>query len=75
MNFIDLNYKPGKKDLIAEYHAEPNKITMKKLCNHLALESSIGTWTDLNIPSRIKKLKPITKNNHITAKALVLLLI
>lgn len=60
LEYIDLKYKPSKKDLIVEYKATPNNIPLKKLCEHLAGESSIGTWTDISTmnPSIAKKLKP-----------------
>ncbi len=46
--FIDLRYKPSpKNDLICLFRITPNKISMKKAANTVALESSIGTWTDV----------------------------
>ena len=60
MKYVDLKYKPGKDEVIAEYFVEPNKISLEKACEHLAGESSIGTWTDLKtMKSRIvRTLKP-----------------
>ena len=60
LKYIDLKYRPSKNDLIAEYHIEPNKISMKAACEHIAAESSIGTWTEISTisPSIAKKLKP-----------------
>jgi len=60
LKYIDLKYKPSKKDLIAEYYVEPNKISIEKVCEHLAAESSIGTWTTISTmnPRIAKKLKP-----------------
>ena len=43
--FINLKYKPTKKDLVCLFHIEPNKISIKKAANFVASESSIGTWT------------------------------
>ncbi len=60
LEYIDLKYKPGKNDLVAEYYVEPNKISIEKACEHLAAESSIGTWTTISTmnPRIAKKLKP-----------------
>ncbi len=60
MDYINLRYKPGKRDLVAEYYLEPNKISFEKAAGHIAAESSIGTWTDVKtMNSNIKKkLKP-----------------
>ncbi len=59
LNFIDTKYKP-KNELIAEYHVEPYRIDFRKACNHIAGESSIGTWTDIGTLSKemFKRLKP-----------------
>lgn len=43
--FVDLNYKPRKKDLVCLFRVEPNKISIKEAAHNIALESSIGTWT------------------------------
>jgi len=60
LDYIDLRYKPTKNDLVAEYHLEPNKISIKEACQHVAGESSIGTWTDIVTMDEYiaKKLKP-----------------
>jgi ribulose-bisphosphate carboxylase large chain len=60
LEYIDLKYKPGKDEVICEYYVEPNKISLKKACEHIAGESSIGTWTTIaTMNKRIaKKLKP-----------------
>jgi ribulose-bisphosphate carboxylase large chain len=47
LKFINLKYKPTKKDLVCLFHIEPNRISLRKAANHVALESSIGTWTDV----------------------------
>ena len=44
LDFIDLKYKP-KNDLVCLFRITPNKISMLKAVNTVALESSIGTWT------------------------------
>ncbi|MBI2629560.1 type III ribulose-bisphosphate carboxylase [Candidatus Pacearchaeota archaeon] len=48
LEFINLNYKPKETDLICLFRVEPNNISMKEAANTLALESSIGTWTDVS---------------------------
>jgi ribulose-bisphosphate carboxylase large chain len=42
--FIDLKYKP-RNDLVCLFRIEPNRISMQKAANTVALESSTGTWT------------------------------
>jgi len=58
--YIDLKHRPGSKDLIAEYYVEPNRMDLVKVANHLAAESSIGTWTTISTmsPDISRKLKP-----------------
>ncbi|MFP4111533.1 MAG: type III ribulose-bisphosphate carboxylase [Candidatus Woesearchaeota archaeon] len=61
VEYIDKSYRPDKKDdMVCEYFIEPNKITLEKACEHLAGESSIGTWTDISTmsPDIAKNLKP-----------------
>ena len=60
VNYIDLKYKPTKKDVICEFYLEPNKINLSKAASHVALESSIGTWTELSTIGKriINSLKP-----------------
>jgi len=43
-DYIELNYKPSKKDLICEFYLE-SKRNLKKIAGGVAAESSIGTWT------------------------------
>ncbi|NIP40414.1 MAG: ribulose-bisphosphate carboxylase large subunit, partial [Candidatus Aenigmarchaeota archaeon] len=59
-NFVDLEYVPSKDDVVAEFYVEPNKISFEKTCNHIAGESSIGTWTEVKTmkPRIWKDLKP-----------------
>nr|VDD88880.1 RuBisCO long chain, Form III-b [uncultured archaeon] len=47
LEYIDLRYKPGSHDLLCEYYLEPNGMSIEKAAEHIAGESSIGTWTDL----------------------------
>jgi len=61
LEFVDLNYKPSKTDLICLFRIEPAKgFSMKEAAGRVASESSVGTWTTLySLPPRIKKLKGI----------------
>ncbi len=58
LDFVDLNYKPSKDDLVCLFRIEPAKrITMKEAAGRVASESSIGTWTELYyLPKRVKEL-------------------
>lgn len=50
--YIDMGYKPGKNDLVAEFKIIPNKISIQDAANHIAGESSIGTWTDITTTNK-----------------------
>lgn len=51
--YIDLKYEPEKDDLICEFRIEPSKgVSIKQAAEHIAAESSIGTWTE------VKTMKP-----------------
>ncbi len=56
LDFIDLKYKP-KNDLICLFKISPNKISIKKAANTVALESSVGTWTKVKERDYVEKLK------------------
>ena len=58
LDFVDLNYKPSKTDLVCLFRVEPSKgITMKEAAGRVASESSAGTWTTLyRLPPRLKKI-------------------
>ncbi len=58
--YIDLKYQPSATDLVVKYRIIPNSISIEKACEHIAAESSIGTWTDVcTLSDNIKKkLKP-----------------
>jgi len=45
--FINLKYRPRKTDLICLFRVEPNRVSLKEAAKNIALESSIGTWTDV----------------------------
>jgi len=58
MTYINLKYKPSANDLICEFRVEPSKgVSIKKAAEHIAAESSIGTWTEVKtMKPRIRKL-------------------
>lgn len=58
--YVDLKYRPKPSDLVAKYRIVPNGVSFERACEHIAAESSIGTWTDVcTMSARIKnKLKP-----------------
>lgn len=59
LNYIDIKYKPSKKDIILSYYVESN-IDFRKTCEQIAAESSIGTWTKLSTMNKgiAVRLKP-----------------
>ena len=56
LDFINLKYKP-KNDLICLFKIKPNKISLEKAANTVALESSVGTWTKVEEQDYVKKLR------------------
>jgi ribulose-bisphosphate carboxylase large chain len=58
MSYIDLNYEPTKDDLICLFRVEPAKgVSIRKAAEHVAAESSIGTWTEVKtMKPRIRRL-------------------
>src|SRR3989344_5844634 len=61
LDFVDLNYKPSKTDVVCEFRVEPAKgIFMKEAAGRVASQSSPGTWTPLfNLPKRVRKIMAI----------------
>lgn len=55
-DFVKLKYKPNRDDLICLFRVEPNKISMKEAAATIALESSVGTWTDVHEKDYVHKL-------------------
>ncbi|MDD5193546.1 MAG: type III ribulose-bisphosphate carboxylase [Candidatus Nanoarchaeia archaeon] len=47
MDFLNLKYKPKKSDLVCLFRVEPNKVSLKEAAEHIALESSTGTWDEV----------------------------
>ena len=54
--FVNLKYKPKSNDLVCLFRVEPNKISMKEAAATVALESSVGTWTDVHEKKYVNKL-------------------
>ncbi len=54
--FVNLKYKPKSSDLICLFRVEPNRVPMKKAAATVALESSVGTWTNLELTKTAEKL-------------------
>jgi len=57
LEFVDLKYKPKKSDLISLLKITPNKMSVKEAANTVALESSVGTWTDVPGLSYVKNIR------------------
>lgn len=57
LDFVNLKYKPKKSDLISFLKISPNKISMEKAANTVALESSVGTWTKVAGQEYVEKLR------------------
>jgi len=56
MDFVDLDYKPGRDDLVVEFYFEPYKVSPEEAAGRIASESSIGTWTTLwKMPEMAKR--------------------
>ncbi len=60
LDYINLRYQPSMNDIIVEYYVEPDNMTVSEAAEHIAAESSIGTWTDIVTMNMdiAKKLKP-----------------
>ena len=56
-DFVNLKYKPKASDLISLLKISPNKMSMEKAANIVALESSVGTWTKVRKQEYVKKLR------------------
>ncbi|AEH23722.1 type III ribulose-bisphosphate carboxylase [Pyrococcus yayanosii] len=56
LDFVDLDYTPGRDELIVEYYFEPNGVSPEEAAGRIASESSIGTWTTLwKLPDMAKR--------------------
>ncbi|MCX6802985.1 MAG: type III ribulose-bisphosphate carboxylase [Candidatus Diapherotrites archaeon] len=59
-DFVDLEYKPNNKDVIASFKVKvPDWETPEKAFGAVASESSVGTWTDLNIWEKYPHVKKV----------------
>nr|VDD88869.1 RuBisCO long chain, Form III-b [uncultured archaeon] len=56
LDFVDLKYKP-RGDLICLLKIKPNRVSMQEAANTVALESSVGTWTEVPGQKYVEKLK------------------
>ena len=58
--FIDLKYRPSRSDVVVEYLFEPNGVPFEIAAQQIAVESSIGTWTELHTLKKriVRTLKP-----------------
>ena len=59
--YYNPTYSPKSCDVILHYYAKPAKgVSLRRLCDFIAGESSIGTWTKVSTmnPTIAKKLKP-----------------
>lgn len=58
MEFVNLKYKPKASDLVCLFRVEPaGGLSLKKVADTIALESSVGTWTDVKLTKTAKRLK------------------
>ncbi|GBE19913.1 MAG TPA: type III ribulose-bisphosphate carboxylase [Candidatus Pacearchaeota archaeon] len=56
-DFIELKYKP-KNDLVCLFKVKPARgLSMKKAADTVALESSVGTWTEIKARDYVNKIK------------------
>ncbi|MBR9682439.1 MAG: type III ribulose-bisphosphate carboxylase [Candidatus Aenigmarchaeota archaeon] len=56
--FVNTRYKPTSNDLVCSFYVEPARgKTMRQVAEHVAGESSVGTWTEVATMSpKIKKM-------------------
>src|SRR3989344_6767928 len=47
LDFVNLKYRPDNTDLVCLFKIAPNRISLEKAANTVALESSVGTWTEV----------------------------
>jgi len=69
MSYLDLSYIP-KSDIACEFYLEPAKgLSVKEAAEHIAGESSVGTWTEVQTSTpRIRKMAAkifSIKGNHV----------
>jgi len=69
MGYVQLGYRPKETDVICYFYVEPSGMSLEKASEHIAAESSIGTWTDVRtmspeIRKKGAKVFFIDKKNH-----------
>lgn len=60
-DYIDPGYQPRESDVIVEFYVEPaDGESFESAANKVAVESSIGTWTDIKtmLPEVYERLRP-----------------
>jgi ribulose-bisphosphate carboxylase large chain len=57
LDFVNLRYRPRGRDLVCLFKISPNKMSMEKAANTVALESSTGTWTKVENQKYVEKLR------------------
>jgi ribulose-bisphosphate carboxylase large chain len=57
LDFVNLKYRPKREDLICLFKISPNKISIEKAADTVALESSVGTWTKVAGQEYVEALK------------------
>jgi ribulose-bisphosphate carboxylase large chain len=73
--YVDSSYAPTGDELIAVFRVYPAGCTMEEAADHVAKESSIGTWTDVKTLSAgmRKRLRAVAfyidKKNHVVLVA------
>jgi len=58
VSYLDLKYSPSGNDVVCSFYVEPNGISLEKAAINIAKESSIGTWTKVEMDSYVRKIKP-----------------
>ena len=59
-DFVDLSYKPNNKDVIASFKVKvPEWETPERAFGAVASESSVGTWTDLDIWAKYPHVRKV----------------
>ena len=59
-DFVDLSYEPNNKDVIASFRVEvPEWEKPERAFGAIASESSVGTWSDLNIWAKYPHVKKV----------------
>ena len=58
LKFVDLNYKPSGKELVCLFKIKPARgLSLKEAANTVALESSVGTWTEVKNENYVRRLR------------------